>query len=108
MRSSAASSHTKGPAVALLAKILAAGWYDTQRIASELVTDEQTLEVYLAGTAPMPLERQLCLARFLIETVPALSRQGHNLLGRVKAEIAYANNDVVKHQAAPAPNSRWY
>ena len=78
------------------------------RVASELVTDERTVGLYLAGVEPMPLDRQLCLARFLIESVPSLSRQGHNLLARLRAEVAFARTDTVLHLTAPSPNSRTF
>ena len=108
MKSGVAISHRKGHAVALLAKIIDAGWFDVQRVASVLVSDEREVGLYLAGLAPMPLERQLCLALFLIDSVPPLSRQGHNLLSRVRAEMAYVKSDNVLHRNAPVPNSRSY
>jgi len=108
MRSCGGGAQRQGYAATLLAKIIASGWFDIQRIASELVTDERTVGSYVAGTEPMPLERQLCLARFLIERVPPLARQGHNLLGRVRAEAAFARSETVLHRSAPPPNARTF
>lgn len=108
MHTHEAPSKKKSSAVNLLIKIVAAGWFDIQQIAAELVVDERTVGRYLAGDLPMPPDRQVCLARFLIEKVPSLSRQGHNLLSRLKAQAAYSNSEIVTHQSAPPPRTRWY
>lgn len=80
-------------AVRLLTKIIAAGWFDVPRLAKELVVDERTLGTYLAGAAPMPPDRQLCLGLFLVANVPALARSGHQLVGQAKATIQFRQVD---------------
>jgi hypothetical protein len=80
-------------AVKLLAKIIAAGWFDVTRLASELVIDERTLGEYLAGKKVMPADRQLCLGRFLVANVPALARNGHQLVAQAQAAIRFHQLD---------------
>src|SRR2546430_13216840 len=95
-------------ATELLRKGLAAGWFDVQRIAGELVVDERTLGLYVSGALPMPLERQLCFALFLIAHVPSQARRGHNLLGRIQAEIRFHSGQTQLPSTAPVPSHRSY
>lgn len=90
--------HRPSRAACLLAKVVAAGWFDVQRLATELVVSESMVGLYVSGAVDMPLERQLCLARFLIDNVPSLSRMGRNLLGQVQSAIAFAGSQTVLHQ----------
>jgi hypothetical protein len=92
----------------LLTKILDSGCFDIQRMAEELVVSERTVALYMSGELEMPLERQLCLARFLIDNAPALARTGHNLLGQVQSAIAYSRSETTTHLTCPTPNSRSY
>lgn len=103
-----AGRRKRSKAVQLLTRIVAAGWYDVPRLASELVVSERTIAQYMSGEAEMPLERQLCLAKFLISDVPPLSRHGHNLLSQVRAAIRFNGTDTAVHQTAPAANARSY
>lgn len=95
---------TDARAVKLLAQVIATGAFEISLIARELVTDERTIGQYMSGALAMPMERQICLARFLIEHVPALRRHGHNLLSRVRARLAYETAETLVHRQAP--NSR--
>lgn len=87
-------------------RIIATGSYDMQRLAAELVVDERTIAEYISGAAEMPLDRQLCLARFAIGNVPELARFGRNLLGQIEAVARFTQSDTVVHASRPAPNSR--
>jgi hypothetical protein len=93
------------PALSTAAKLLsagiAAGRFDVTRIAAELVIDERTVGLYIAGSTPMPIDRQICLARFLIEHVPALSRQGHNLLSQLRSRVAFESGATKVDSQAP-------
>lgn len=102
------TSHRKGSAVALLTKVVASGLCDADQVAAELVTDGRTVGLYIAGSLPMPTDRQLCFAHFLIERVPSMARHGHNLLSQIKAEVSFARSDTVLHLNAPTANSRSY
>lgn len=108
MGTSKDTSLKKSRAVNLLQKAIAEGKFDVPSIAEALVTDERTIGLYLAGSAPMPLDRQVCFARFLVERVPSLARHGHNLLGQLRAQMSYGGSDNVVHATPPMPNSRSY
>ncbi len=92
----------------MLTKILAAGWFDVTRMATELVVSERTVALYISGELEMPLERQLCLAKFVIDNVPPLRRMGHNLLGQVQSAIAFKQALTATHTTMPMPNARSY
>jgi hypothetical protein len=85
----------------LLRQIIVAGWFDVSRLAAELVVDERTIGLYMCGSLPMPIERRLCFAQFLIEHVPALSRHGHNLLSQLRAEVQFAQSTTRVHKGQP-------
>jgi hypothetical protein len=77
-------------AVALLQRILKESGLDATGIASELIVRPRDLEGYLSGEREMPLERQLCLALFVIDRLPSLAREGYTLRGQAIASIEYA------------------
>lgn len=88
-------------AAQLLSRLSATRWFDLQTLARELVVPVATVEAYLNGTLPMPLDRQLCLSLFVIDKVPALARQGHQLHGQVQAAIAFQARSAEGLSAAP-------
>jgi predicted transcriptional regulator len=90
-------------AAALLARILASRLYDRTELATELAVTPATIDSYLSGKMDMPLERQLCLALFVIEKIPPLTRSGHMLHGQVRAAIAFHQHSTAVHQTAPPP-----
>ena len=89
--------------VQLLTKLLAANQVTVNDVANALVVDPREVGRYIAGDIDIPVERQLCFARFLIERVPSLARDGRNLLGQITASIAYANATTERHNYAPIP-----
>jgi hypothetical protein len=88
-------------ALELLRRIVSSGSVETQALAHALVVRPATLDSYICGTVPIPLERQLCLALYLIEHVPELARQGHQLRGQVAAAIAFQEHATVVHSDGP-------
>jgi hypothetical protein len=88
-------------AAQLLSRLSATRWFDVQTLARELVVPVATVEAYLNGTLPIPLDRQLCLALFVIDNVPALARQGHQLHGQVQAAISFQARAAEGLSAAP-------
>lgn len=100
------AKHRLTRASALLAKVLAAGLYDPTQIASELAVTPEQIDGYLSGKIEMPLERQLCLALFVVERIPSLARSGHVLHGQVKAASAFHQHVTTVHKSAPGPGSR--
>lgn len=90
----------------LLARMIARGWYTTEELAKVLVVSDRTLILYLEGLEPIPLERQACLATFLIDHVPALAAAGHKLRGQAGATLAYRHHDTISH-TAPPPGQFW-
>lgn len=90
----------------LLARVLTSRWFDQGRVADELAVTPATIDGYLSGEIPIPLERQLCLALFVIENVPALARAGHMLRGQVTAAIAFQAHTTVVHPTALPPGPR--
>ena len=88
-------------AVELLQRIVSSGAVETNALAHALVVRPATLDSYLRGTRPIPLERQLCLALYVIEHIPELARQGHQLRGQVAAAIAFQEHATAVHSCAP-------
>lgn len=88
-------------AAQLLSRLSATRWFDLQTLAREMVVPVATLEAYLDGTLPIPLDRQLCLALFVIDNVPPFARQGHQLHGQVQAAIAFQARTAEGLSAAP-------
>jgi hypothetical protein len=66
------------------------------------VVSRATLHGYLSGNAPIPLERQLCLALFVIERYPEFARLGYQLRGQAAAAIAFREQATAVHQQSPA------
>jgi hypothetical protein len=95
------SSIPRSRAVQLLAKVLDTPWFDRQTVADELVVSVKTLEAFLEGKLAMPLDRQLCLALFVIEKVPPLARLGYQLRGQVKAAMAFEAHATATHATSP-------
>ena len=79
-------------AVMLLRQLVETHGFDRETLAHELIVPAHRLDEYLDGTREMPLDRQLCLALFLIERVPALARKGHGLRGQVVAAMTFARH----------------
>ena len=96
----------RGRAVALLQRILAIRPLDIDALAEALVVSRGTLQDILSGRVPFPLQRQLCLALFVIEHVPELARQGHQLRGQVLAAIAFHEHATEVHGHVP-PATRY-
>jgi hypothetical protein len=90
----------------LLVKAIETGGFSPERLARELVVSERTLAQYAAGEVMIPAERQLCLAHFLVDNVPALAREGRNLVGKAQAQIRFRSTDTVTHQTMPVSSAR--
>ncbi len=88
-------------AVRLLRDVVATGGLARDALARALVISDAVLQAYLAESTPMPLDRQLCLAQFVIECVPSLARAGYRLRGQVAAAIAYHAQSTTTHRTAP-------
>ena len=88
-------------ALQLLEKVLTSGVFDEDGLARELVLTPAALKSYRAGRKPMPLDRQLCLALLLVEKVPSLARQGHQLRGQVQAAMAFEARTTSTHMNPP-------
>jgi hypothetical protein len=93
-------------ALILLEKVVATGWFEPSALARALAVSDSTLERYLSDTLPIPLDRQLCLALFVIECLPALARSGHQLRRQVAAAIAFQEGATVRHMQPP-PRTAW-
>jgi len=93
------SDSSRSRAVRLLERVLATGLYEHAAIADELVVSPQRLDRYLSGNLSMPLDRQLLLAVFIIEKIPALKRMGYQLRGQVTAAIAFETGATATHSA---------
>jgi hypothetical protein len=88
-------------ALILLRKLVATGSYELDTLAEALVIKRKMLDSFLSGAVEMPLERQLCLALFVIEHVPALARLGYQLRGQVLAAIAFQERGPTTHLQSP-------
>jgi len=56
-------------ALRLLRKLVATRWFELDAIARALVVSDARLAAYLSESEPIPLDRQLCLALFVIEFI---------------------------------------
>lgn len=90
----------------LLQRVLATQWFAPDAVARALVISDVALRTYLSGSRPIPLDRQLCLAQFVIECMPPLARAGHRLRGQVAAAMAYESGATQTHGHAP-PSRVW-
>jgi len=88
-------------ALALLRKVVATGSYELDTLADALVIKRKKLDAFLSGAVEMPLERQLCLALFVIEHVPTLARLGYQLRGQVIAAIAFQERGAMVNIQSP-------
>lgn len=100
------AARPRSAAVRLLRKVIANGWFPADAVARALVISNTSLDAYLAESKPMPLDRQLCLALFVIECIPPLARAGQQLRAQVAAAIAYQNGVTETHAHAP-PSRLW-
>jgi hypothetical protein len=85
----------------LLRRVDGSGSFDREALASELVITEAALARYLDDATPIPLDRQLCIAQFIIEKVPAMAREGFKLRGQVAAAFDFATGTTETHSAPP-------
>ena len=85
----------------LLNKLVHDGWYSPDDLADVLVLSPQEVIIYREGVESIPLDRQLCLAAFLIECVPPLARAGHALRSQVKSAIGFQLAQGTTHASAP-------
>ena len=69
----------------LLQRVVASQELTVHELADELVVPPRMIGLYLSGERPIPLARQLCLAKVVIERVPRLARHAYALQGQVTA-----------------------
>ena len=91
----------RSTAAQLLRKVLATGWFAPEALARALVISDAWLEAYVNESKPMPLDRQLCLALFVIECIPPLARAGHRLRSQVAAAMAFHSGVTETHAQSP-------
>src|SRR4051812_8329006 len=82
-------------ALVLLQRVVAHGDVDFDTLAEELVVSPRLLGQYLSGEQEIPLTRQMCLAKLLIERVPRMARQGYALRSQVTAAMAVKGTTLV-------------
>jgi hypothetical protein len=90
-------------ALRLLRKVVATRWFQLDAIARVLSVSDAAIDAYLSESEPIPLDRQLCIAQFVIECVPPLARLGHQLRGQVTAAIAFHARVTETHLQPPPP-----
>jgi hypothetical protein len=98
----AIASRRPSRAAELLNEITATGSFELDELARTLVVTDATLQAYLSAAVPIPLERQLCLALFVIERIPSLARKGRKLRAQVQAAIAFQEHATETHMQPPA------
>lgn len=89
-------------ALVLLHKLVATQTYQLDTLAEALVITRNALDSYLSGEVAIPLERQLCLALFVVDHVPSLARLGYRLRGQVAAAIAFRERATATHLQSPS------
>lgn len=91
----------KSRAIGLLRRVLDASVCSPDDIARELLLTPADMAACLDGTQRLTLERQMDLANFVIERVPALARAGYTLRGQVNAAAAFAARATKVHNEPP-------
>ena len=95
------ASRRRTRVVRILTRLLASNWYTVDELAAALCVDTRTLGRYAAGEVDVPIDRQICLSRFLIERVPPLARAGRNMLGQIEATVRFSQSTTALHTSAP-------
>ena len=93
-------------AVDALETLLAAGTFSADDVARQLGVTREIVGAWLGNERPMPVERQLLLATFLIERVPRLARIGRRLRSHVEATMLYHARATKTHLTAPVSRFR--
>jgi len=88
-------------AIGLLRRVVEASVYSPDDIARELLLTPADIAACLDGTQRLSLDRQLDLANFVIERVPALARDGYTLRSQVNAATAFAAHTTKVHSEPP-------
>lgn len=88
-------------AAEVLDRLIALGAFEPDALAAELVIDRDTMEGWASGERVMPLDRQLVLAQLVVHRVPAMKREGHRLLGQVRAAIEFENGTTGRSTEPP-------
>ena len=104
----AKQKHRLSRAATLLAKVVDSGSFDADRLARELVVSPRRVEAYISGAVAMPMDRQIVLAKFLIDNAPRFARTARSLLKQIEAAIAYANSETVTHSTAPLSTKHFF
>jgi hypothetical protein len=107
-RPTPASQPKRSRTAELLTKLLAAKQFTVEELAEVLVVDARTIGQYVSGEIDMPLDRQICFARLLVDRVPSFARRGRNLLGQIAASIEYANSQTELHNHGPVSRSHTF
>ena len=94
--------------VQILTRLLASTAYTVDELAAALCVDARTVGRYVSGEIDVPIDRQICLARFLIEREPPLARSGRNMLGQIEAAIKFSQSTTALHNSAPFPTTRTF
>lgn len=89
-----------GRAAGMLTKLLDRG-IDAHTLAAELVITPGQLEAYRSGRILMPLDRQLCLALFVLESVPSLAKECRALRAQVVAAASFHAAVTTTHNGPP-------
>ena len=76
-------------AVHLVERLIRDGVVSEDDLARELIVRPQTLSAYRAGTIPMPMDRQLCLALLMIGLSGEYARMGYALRAQLLAATHY-------------------
>lgn len=84
----------------LIEVLIRDGVLSADDLARELVVRLETLESYRSGEAPMPLERQLCLALLMTQLSPKYARMGFALRGQVQAAMDFGSRSVTSREDA--------
>lgn len=90
----------------LLGELLATRRFTDATAARQLGVAPATMRAWIANDAPMPVERQLLLARLLIERVPEMARAGRRLRSHVEAMVLYRAQETKTHLTAPVSRFR--
>lgn len=101
-----AQARRQSAAARLLKKVLGTGWFRPDAVARALAISDAALNAYATESESMPLDRQLCLALFVIECIPPLARAGHQLRSQVAAAMSYQAGHTQTHLQGP-PSHRF-
>ena len=93
-------------AARLLEKVVASKRYDRIALAAKLDVTTATLDEYVDGRTPIPVDQRLRLADLVIAAIPRLASAAYRVRAQSRAEMTYDLHETVTHLSPPVSRFR--